>query len=168
MLQLNQVLSPDNSQKSLSDSIAKALLAVLVSSVGLMLLIMLIKYVTKDKRPAKAKEIVETKWSGLYRFSKAEIENAISAANEKGSLGRGSAGQVFKGVLPSRQAVAIKHIYKSNTCDSFTREIEGLSRVRHPNLVCLFGCCVEDGDMYLVYEFCSAGNLAQNLQSNLP
>lgn len=135
-----------------------------------MLIIMLIKFVAKDKQSAKAKEITkitETTWSGLYRFSKSEIEKAISSANERSSLGQGSAGQVFKGVLPSGQAVAIKHIYKTNSRDSFTREVEGLSRIRHPNLVCLFGTCVEDGDMYLVYEFCSAGNLAYNLQSNL-
>ena len=135
-----------------------------------MLIIMLIKFVAKDKQSAKSKEITkitETTWSGLYRFSKSEIEKAISSANERSSLGQGSAGQVFKGVLPSGQAVAIKHIYKTNSHDSFTREVEGLSRIRHPNLVCLFGCCVEDGDMYLVYEFCSAGNLAYNLQSNL-
>ncbi|RVW45677.1 putative receptor-like protein kinase [Vitis vinifera] len=153
--------------QSLSDSIAKALLAIFVASASLMLIIMLIKFVAKDKQSAKAKEITkitETTWSGLYRFSKSEIEKAISSANERSSLGQGSAGQVFKGVLPSGQAVAIKHIYKTNSHDSFTREVEGLSRIRHPNLVCLFGTCVEDGDMYLVYEFCSAGNLAYNLQ----
>eukprot|EP00261_Vitis_vinifera_P018759 XP_010648983.1 PREDICTED: putative receptor-like protein kinase At3g46340 [Vitis vinifera] len=150
-----------------TDSIAKALLAIFVASASLMLIIMLIKFVAKDKQSAKAKEITkitETTWSGLYRFSKSEIEKAISSANERSSLGQGSAGQVFKGVLPSGQAVAIKHIYKTNSHDSFTREVEGLSRIRHPNLVCLFGTCVEDGDMYLVYEFCSAGNLAYNLQ----
>ncbi|MCD9640465.1 hypothetical protein HAX54_025802 [Datura stramonium] len=43
------------------------------------------------------------------------------------------------------------------------KELENLSRVRHPNLVCLFGCCIEDGEQYLVYEYCSAGNLAQHL-----
>ncbi|KAF6161828.1 hypothetical protein GIB67_029913 [Kingdonia uniflora] len=52
--------------------------------------------------------------------------------------------------------------------DSFTREVEGLSRIRHPNLVCLFGCCVEGGEQYLVYEYCSNGNLAQHLLSNTP
>ncbi|KAK6915285.1 SPARK domain, partial [Dillenia turbinata] len=147
----------------IKSSMAKAVLAILIATTGLMLVIMLVKYVTKNKapRPARAKQI--TTWSGLYRFSKAEIENAINYGNERISLGRGSAGQVYKGILPSGQIVAIKHIYKSNTSDSFSREVEGLSRVRHPNLVCLFGCCVEGGDQYLVYEYCSAGNLSQHL-----
>jgi serine/threonine protein kinase len=107
-----------------------------------------------------------TTWSGLYTFLKAEIENAINFGNEKICLGRGSVGCVYKGVLPSGQVVAIKHINKNNISDSFKREVDNLSRVWHPNLVCLFGCCVEDGEQYLVYEYCPAGNLAQHLLSN--
>jgi serine/threonine protein kinase len=89
--------------------------------------------------------------------------------DEKINLGRGSAGEVYRGVLPSGQVVAIKHLIKNNTSssDSFTRELAGLSRLRHPNLVCLFGCCMEDGERYLVYEFCPNGNLAQHLLSNV-
>ncbi|GFS45986.1 hypothetical protein Acr_00g0099340 [Actinidia rufa] len=149
----------------LKSSLAKAILALLLATIGMMLAIALIKYVTKktngEHKRVQTKEI--TTWSGLYRFSKAEIENAINFGNERKCLGRGSAGQVYKGVLPSGQAVAIKQIYRTNTSDSFKREVDGLSRVRHPNLVCLFGCCMEDGEQYLVYEYCSAGNLAQHL-----
>ncbi|WOH07945.1 hypothetical protein DCAR_0727380 [Daucus carota subsp. sativus] len=146
-------------------SLVKALLALVIAAIVLILVIVLIKHVIKnnkkDYKHVKAKEIAT--WSGLYRFSKAEIENAINFGNEKKCLGRGSAGTVYKGILPSGQVVAIKHIYKSNNSDTFTREVEGLSRVRHPNLVCLFGCCTEDGEQYLVYEYCSNGNLAQHL-----
>lgn len=61
--------------------------------------------------------------------------------------------------------VAIKHIYKGFNLNTFTREVKGLSGVRHPNLVCLFGFCTEDEEQYLVYEHCSNGNLAQHLLS---
>lgn len=158
----------------------KAILAVLIASFVMMVILVLIKHVAKSKiqrknkgcilkrKPLKpSKEIYSTKWSGLYRFSKDEIENAINNDWDRRFIGRGSAGQVYKGVLPSGQVVAIKRIYKSNNTDSFSREVEGLSRVRHPNLVCLFGCCVEGGEQYLVYEFCSEGNLAQHILSNM-
>lgn len=128
---------------------------------------MLVKYVSKRKinlQKAKLKDYVPS-WSGLYRFSKAEIENAINYRNEKTFLGRGSAGHVYKGVLPSGQVVAIKHINKKNEAVSFRREVEGLSMIRHPNLVCLFGFCIEGDCHYLVYEYCPGGNLAQQLQS---
>ncbi|KAK4487861.1 hypothetical protein RD792_003597 [Penstemon davidsonii] len=133
--------------------------------IGLTAVIMLIKYVTKNRKQENKpiyQDIAAT-CSGLYRFSKAEIKNALNYGPEKKFLGRGSAGEVYKGMLPSGQLVAIKHIYKSNTSDSFTSEIEGLSRVRHTNLVCLLGCCIEDGEQYLVYEYCPNGNLAQHL-----
>lgn len=150
----------------LSDGVAEAVLAVILGMIGLTAVITLIKYVTRTKNkekkpPVERKDVLDI--PGLYRFSKAEIDNAINYGSEKKCLGRGSAGLVYKGMLPSGQLVAIKQIYKSNTSDSFSREIAGLSRVRHPNLVCLFGCCIEDGEQYLVYEYCSNGNLAQHL-----
>jgi serine/threonine protein kinase len=156
---------------SLSDSVVKVVFAVFIAIIVLLLVILLIKYVSKGKkkRPKPVPQSEEiTAWSGLYRFSKAEIENAINHSKVRKSLGRGSAGQVYKGVLPSGQVVAIKHIHNSSSCDSFQREVEGLSRVRHPNLVCLFGFCIEGGERYLVYEYCAAGNLSQNLRSNSP
>uniref|UniRef100_A0A3Q7G4J2 non-specific serine/threonine protein kinase n=1 Tax=Solanum lycopersicum TaxID=4081 RepID=A0A3Q7G4J2_SOLLC len=149
------------------DSLAKALVAIVLATFGMMMVIFLVKYVTRNARAGRkllrSKPKMFPSCPGLYTFSKAEIENAINYGDEKKFLGRGSAGQVFKGVLPSGQVVAIKQIYRSNTSDSFSRELENLSRVRHPNLVCLFGCCIEDGEQYLVYEYCSAGNLAQHL-----
>ncbi|KAL8544610.1 hypothetical protein ACS0TY_005001 [Phlomoides rotata] len=151
----------------INNTLAEALIAVILAIVGLTAIITLIKYVTtKNQKQEKiksehSKEIIDT--PGLYRFSRVEIENAINYGTEKKCLGRGSAGLVYKGMLPSGQLVAIKKIFKSNTLDSFSREIAGLSRVRHPNLVCLFGCCIEDGEQYLVYEYCHNGNLSQHL-----
>ncbi|XP_050384441.1 probable receptor-like protein kinase At2g42960 isoform X2 [Argentina anserina] len=150
-------------------SLVEAVLSIMIAVTGVVLIVLLIKHVTK-KKPLKPILSGSTAgaWSGLYRFSKAEIENAINYGPERKNLGRGSAGQVYKGVLPSGQVVAVKHIHKSNISDSFTREVEQLTRVRHPNLVCLFGCCVEGGEQYLVYEYCSSGNLAQHLLRNDP
>ncbi|KAI3724211.1 hypothetical protein L2E82_35981 [Cichorium intybus] len=151
----------------LKHSIFQTLLGIILASMGLTLVIMLVKYVTRKKHENKSSQFhtkeIPTVWSGLYRFSKAEIDYAINFSDEKKCLGRGSAGEVYKGILPSGQAVAIKQISNRNNSDSFTREVEGLSRIRHPNLVCLFGCCIEDGEQYLVYEYCPAGNLAHHL-----
>ncbi|KAF5454814.1 hypothetical protein F2P56_024451, partial [Juglans regia] len=145
--------------------LAKSLLSIVIAIGILVFIIVVIKNVTKKKHLKPAKSQVITTWSGLYRFSKAEIEYAMDLDDHHGKvfLGRGSAGNVYKGILPSGQAVAIKHINKSNDYDSFKREVEVLSRIRHQNLVSLVGYCVEDGEQYLVYEFCPGGNLAQHL-----
>ena len=96
---------------------AKAIAAVLVAALELVLVIILIKYARKNRRVPK---IVQTKQSitlssGLYLFSKSEIENALGAGSNNNGwvcLGRGSEGQVYKGVLPSGQEVAIKQMYR--------------------------------------------------------
>lgn len=139
----------------------------------LILILVLVKFVTLKKRkiqkrlpkPLLPKDI--NTWSCLYIFSKAEIEKAISFNNRKRSLGRGSAGEVFEGRLPSGQVVAIKQIKKGNSLDSFTREVAGLSRIRHPNLVALLGCYIEGDEQYLVLEYCHAGNLADHILSKV-
>ncbi|KAG2696787.1 hypothetical protein I3760_07G075300 [Carya illinoinensis] len=118
-----------------------ALLAILIA-IGILVPVLIIV----PLKPAKSQ--VNMAWSGLYRFSKAEIGNAMDNFDDHRKVG---------------QVVAIKHINKSNEVDSFRREVEGLSRIRHQNLVSLVGFCVEDGEQYLVYEFCPAGNLAQHL-----
>ncbi|XP_020106367.1 putative serine/threonine-protein kinase [Ananas comosus] len=143
---------------------------------GLILAVILVKFLqsqNSDKNSEKDNPTegrmqgkVIDKWSGLYKFTKAEIEKAINYGNTKVCLGSGSAGQVYQGVLPSGQLVAIKHIFKTAMLESFTWEVEGLSRIRHVNLVGLFGYCDEDGEKYLVYEYCSNGNLAHNLLRN--
>ncbi|XP_061363351.1 probable receptor-like protein kinase At5g18500 [Gastrolobium bilobum] len=154
---------PSSSGVNKPGSWSKLLFSGALAALAILLIVILVRYVSKKKtrKPARLKEI--TTWSGLYWFSKAEIENAMNYGNEKVNLGRGSAGQVYRGVLPSGQVVAIKHLTKGSTSDSFTREVAGLSKLRHPNLVCLFGCCVENDERYLVYEFCANGNLAQHL-----
>ncbi|OMO87822.1 hypothetical protein COLO4_20556 [Corchorus olitorius] len=150
---------------------AKVLIAVIVVLIIVILILILVKYVSTKKRkeqicihlptPIKAKEY--NKCSGLYSFSKAEIDNAISCNRKKKSLGKGSAGEVYEGILPSGQLVAIKHINRGHSPDSFKREVAGLSRIRHPNLVSMLGCCIDGEEQYLVLEYCSAGNLAQHL-----
>ncbi|KAG5056237.1 hypothetical protein AAZX31_03G232600 [Glycine max] len=154
---------PPSASGSDKRSLWKSLLSVPVVILAILLVVIMVKRLSKKKlrRQANLKEIAA--WSGLYWFCKREIENAMNYGGEKICLGRGSAGQVYRGILPSGQLVAIKHLTKSNTSESFTREVEGLSRLRHPNLVCLFGCCIEGDERYLVYEFCANGNLAQHL-----
>ncbi|XP_074324419.1 leucine-rich repeat receptor protein kinase HPCA1-like [Apium graveolens] len=155
----------DRGYIKLKVSLVKVLSAIFIATIGLIVIIVLIlcvnKYKKRNDRCVLAKEITE--WSGLYRFTKKEIENAINIKDLSTCLGRGSAGTVYKGILPSGQVVAIKHICKGYNLDTFAREVEGLSGVRHPNLVSLFGFCTEDEEQYLVYEHCSNGNLAQRL-----
>ncbi|CAI7852608.1 unnamed protein product, partial [Closterium sp. NIES-54] len=50
---------------------------------------------------------------------------------------------------------------RSEGREAFKREVQVLSRVRHPNVVLLMGCCPQD--LSLVYEFMAGGSLQHRL-----
>ncbi|KAL6538903.1 hypothetical protein OROMI_025229 [Orobanche minor] len=90
-------------------------------------------------------------------------------------LGEGGFGPVYKGWIDehtltaskrrSRIAVAVKKWRQGSMQgpDEWLKEINYLSRFRHPNLVKLIGYCSEEDNLILVYEFMSKGSLDNHL-----
>ncbi|KAH9622478.1 hypothetical protein KSS87_017613 [Heliosperma pusillum] len=100
----------------------------------------------------------------LYAYR--EIERATSNFSEKQLLGTGAYGTVYAGRLHHNEDVAIKKIKHRDTdsIEQVMNEIKLLSTVSHPNLVRLLGCCIENGEQILVYEYMPNGTLSQHLQ----
>ncbi|XP_030974617.1 wall-associated receptor kinase-like 14 isoform X2 [Quercus lobata] len=100
----------------------------------------------------------------LYPYK--DIERATNSFCEKQRLGTGAFGTVYAGKLHNNEWVAIKKIKHrdNNGIDQVLNEIKLLSCVSHPNLVRLLGCCIEEGEQILVYEFMPNGTLSQHLQ----
>ncbi|KAJ1419089.1 Wall-associated receptor kinase, galacturonan-binding domain [Sesbania bispinosa] len=100
----------------------------------------------------------------LYPYK--EIEKATNSFSEKQRLGNGAFGTVYAGKLHNDEWVAIKKIrYRdTNSVDQVMNEIKLLSSVSHPNLVRLLGCCIEEGEQILVYEYMPNGTLSEHLQ----
>ncbi|KAI3937410.1 hypothetical protein MKW92_051026 [Papaver armeniacum] len=89
-------------------------------------------------------------------FSYNELQDATNGFSEEEDIGRGGFGTVYHGVLPnSGLQVAIKKV----SCDArqgskqFLAELASIGKLRHRNLVTLFGYCVHEGQLLLVYEF---------------
>ncbi|XP_073150394.1 wall-associated receptor kinase-like 14 [Henckelia pumila] len=100
----------------------------------------------------------------LYPYK--EIERATNGFSENQQLGTGAYGTVYAGKLHNDEWVAIKKL-RSRDHDSVEQvmnEIKLLSYVSHPNLVRLLGCCIENGEHILVYEFMPNGTLSEHLQ----
>ncbi|GAB4848916.1 hypothetical protein Ancab_003728 [Ancistrocladus abbreviatus] len=95
-----------------------------------------------------------------------EIERATNGFCEKQRLGTGAYGTVYAGRLYNDDWVAIKKIRNrdNESIEQVMNEIKLLSSVSHPNLVRLLGCCIENGEQILVYEYMPHGTLAQHLQ----
>lgn len=100
----------------------------------------------------------------LYPYR--EIERATNCFSETQMLGTGAFGTVYAGKFQDDELVAIKKIkYRdTNSIDQVLNEIKLLSSVSHPNLVRLLGCCIEEGEQILVYEYMPNGTLSQHLQ----
>lgn len=104
--------------------------------------------------------------SSIPFFPYKEIERATNGFSEKQRLGTGAYGTVYAGKLHSDDWVAIKKIRHRDAdgIEQVMNEIKLLSSVSHPNLVRLLGCCIENGEQILVYEYMPNGTLSQHLQ----
>ncbi|XP_019195611.1 PREDICTED: wall-associated receptor kinase-like 14 [Ipomoea nil] len=103
--------------------------------------------------------------SGVPCIPYKEIERATDGFSEKKMLGSGAYGTVYAAKLRSFGRVAIKKLkcHGPNGVEHVMNEIKLISSVRHPNLVQLIGCCVENDEQILVYEFMPNGTLFQHL-----
>ena len=73
--------------------------------------------------------------------------------------------QVYRGILPSGQLIAIKRAQQGSLQGGleFKTEIELLSRVHHKNVVRLLGFCFDKSEQMLVYEYIPNGSLRDSL-----
>eukprot|EP01105_Mastigella_eilhardi_P023399 TRINITY_DN5893_c0_g1_i2.p1 TRINITY_DN5893_c0_g1~~TRINITY_DN5893_c0_g1_i2.p1 ORF type:complete len:891 (+),score=195.86 TRINITY_DN5893_c0_g1_i2:1829-4501(+) len=101
-------------------------------------------------------------------FTFDEIESATSHLDERNTIGTGSYGTVYRGII-NGTAVAIKVIHlktkhKAGGKKGFEHEIQLLSTFRHRNLVPLMGCSIEGEKMALVYDLMEGGSLKDLLK----
>ncbi|KAL5974863.1 hypothetical protein ACLOJK_031536, partial [Asimina triloba] len=101
-------------------------------------------------------------------FTLAEMKKATNNFNEDLQIGAGRFGRVYGGVIDGGATeVAIKRFsYDSEIRQGFREfhaEIEILSKLRHRHLVSLIGCCLEDSEMIIVYDYMALGTLRQHL-----
>ncbi|XP_040380989.1 probable receptor-like protein kinase At5g20050 [Oryza brachyantha] len=88
---------------------------------------------------------------------------ALAAATDgfQYTVGRGSSGTVFKGILDDGTAVAVKRIDGADHVDKeFKSEVSAIASAQHVHLVRLVGfCLVPRGPRFLVYEYMEHGSL---------
>lgn len=90
-------------------------------------------------------------------------------------LGEGAFGKVYKGELKfkngQRSYVAVKSLKENasaKTQADFQREIELISELKHPNIICLLGIVLKQDPVCMLFEYMSEGDLHEFLIANSP
>ncbi|KAL1365197.1 hypothetical protein HN51_013278 [Arachis hypogaea] len=140
-----------------------------------------LKYKTfKDAR----RSIDKSRWT-LMSFHKLGFgeDEILNCLDEDNVIGSGSSGRVYKVVLSSGEAVAVKKIWggagkggESGDVEkggggrvqdeAFDAEVETLGKIRHKNIVKLWCCCTTRDCKLLVYEYMPNGSLGDLLHSS--
>ncbi|KAM7461194.1 hypothetical protein LguiA_029315 [Lonicera macranthoides] len=101
-------------------------------------------------------------------------EDIIKTTNDfdiEHCIGTGGYGSVYRAQLPSGKVVALKKLHhfevEEPTFDkSFKNEVEVLSNIRHENIVKLYGFCLHNRCVFLVYEYVERGSLFYALRDD--
>ncbi|XP_060205525.1 LEAF RUST 10 DISEASE-RESISTANCE LOCUS RECEPTOR-LIKE PROTEIN KINASE-like 1.2 isoform X1 [Lycium barbarum] len=121
----------------------------------------ILSYPSSTTDPAKASH-----YFGAHVFDYNELEEATNSFDSNKELGEGGFGTVYLGKLRDGRDVAVKRLYENNykRVEQFRNEIEILTRLRHRNLVTLYGCTSRHcRELLLVYEYIPNGTVADHL-----
>ncbi|WOG89495.1 hypothetical protein DCAR_0208733 [Daucus carota subsp. sativus] len=120
----------------------------------------------KAKRNAEAKyralEVLSHNNVRYRKYTIEDIEAATDHFSDSFKIGEGGYGPVYIGKLDhTKVAIKVLGLGAAQGNKQFQREVEILSRMRHPNMVLLLGACPQYG--CLVYEYMSYGSLEDRL-----
>ncbi|XP_059455697.1 LEAF RUST 10 DISEASE-RESISTANCE LOCUS RECEPTOR-LIKE PROTEIN KINASE-like 1.2 isoform X3 [Corylus avellana] len=112
------------------------------------------------------REMGISNYFGAPLFNYSELEEATKNFDSSKELGEGGFGTVYYGKLRDGREVAVKRLYENNCrrVEQFMNEIAILTRLRHQNLVQLYGCTSRHSrELVLVYEYIPNGTIADHL-----
>ncbi|KAK4379768.1 hypothetical protein RND71_001630 [Anisodus tanguticus] len=100
-------------------------------------------------------------------FSYQELCSATFDFLPENLIGEGGSSKVYKGCLPDGKQLAVKILKPSEAvAQQFRSEIEILTTLHHKHIISLFGFCLEENNLSLVYDLLSRGSLEENLHGS--
>lgn len=104
-------------------------------------------------------------------FSYNDLLVATGNFSEDAVIGRGACGTVYKAVMADGEVIAVKKLKSSgagaSSDNSFRAEILTLGKIRHRNIVKLFGFCYHQDYNILLYEYMPNGSLGEQLHGSV-
>ncbi|XP_058185543.1 MDIS1-interacting receptor like kinase 2-like [Rhododendron vialii] len=165
--------SPVTGKSKTNKGNRKTILSLVISLpiiVCLALLVFVVRFCFR-KTPKIEGEAKSTKHGDIFSIwnydGSIAYEDIIKATNDfdiKYCIGTGGYGSVYRAQLPSGKVVALKKLHRLEAehpafDHCFRNEIQMLTNVRHRNIVKLYGFCLHNKCMFLVYEYMEKGSL---------
>ncbi|THG20529.1 hypothetical protein TEA_027986 [Camellia sinensis var. sinensis] len=91
----------------------------------------------------------------LPLFDLATIVDSTNNFSIDNKIGQGGFGTVYKGMLEDGQEIAVKRLSENSRqgIKEFKNEVICIAKLQHRNLVKLLGCCIQEEENILVYEY---------------
>ncbi|KAL2330006.1 hypothetical protein Fmac_017587 [Flemingia macrophylla] len=126
------------------------------------------KSVSKETRDGDMFSI----WNYDGKIAYKDIIEATEGFDIKYCIGAGGCGNVYKAQLPSGRVVALKKLHNLEANEPviqkiFRNEVKLLTKIRHRNIVKLYGFCLHNRCMFLVLEFMERGSLYCILRNDI-
>ncbi|KAJ4757754.1 Serine/threonine-protein kinase [Rhynchospora pubera] len=152
------------SELGISNKKKRATIGVISSSLILLLLVFLFVYLLWRKKMRYSKQDIEKrhlaqsnslKGADLPIFNLCTILQATDNFSITNKLGEGGFGIVYKGQLLCGQEIAVKRLSMDSLqgLNEFMNEVLLITKLQHRNLVRLLGCCIDNNERMLIYEY---------------
>ncbi|KAL8491788.1 hypothetical protein ACS0TY_023403 [Phlomoides rotata] len=124
------------------------------SVVAVVLLLLLGLYLCNQKRKRKTKKLM-TGEDDIPLWDLSVILKATDHFSNNNKLGEGGFGPVYKGVVVGGQEIAVKRLSKESRqgLDELKNEVIFIAKLQHRNLVKILGCCIQQDESMLIYEY---------------
>ncbi|XP_038897080.1 G-type lectin S-receptor-like serine/threonine-protein kinase At4g27290 [Benincasa hispida] len=113
-------------------------------------------YIIKSSKILQVEKLeVQEEDLELPLFDLSTILNATDNFSNSNKLGEGGFGSVFRGILKDGQEIAVKRLsnYSRQGTNEFKNELKLIAKLQHRNLVKLLGCCIQEEEKMLIYEY---------------
>lgn len=124
-----------------------------------------------EAKPVKNGDLFSI-WNYNGKIAYSDIIEATEGFDIRYCIGEGGCGSVYKAQLPSGRVVALKKLHNLEAnepafCRIFKNEVRMLTKIRHRNIVKLYGFCLHQKCMFLVLEYMERGSLYFVLRNDI-
>lgn len=131
----------------------------------LLVMMFLFMYLKKKRRALSSTSPSGPLSIGMRVFSLHQVQEFTGGFSEANLLGAGGFGHVYRGVLPTREEVAVKRLKVGSRQGEheFRTEVEVIGRIHHKHVVPLVGYCTTDSERLIVYKLAPNNSLTYHL-----